>query len=53
MNGNPSAQGFQDFAMYGENDTLTNIGLTGLGTRIRDPGAVPQCKFWQDATYYM
>jgi carboxylesterase type B len=53
INGNPSAQGYQDFAMYGENDTLTNIDLTGLGTRIRDPGAVPQCKFWQDAPYYM
>jgi carboxylesterase type B len=45
--------GTVDFAIYGENDTLTNIGLTGLGTRMRDPGAVPQCKFWQEAPYYM
>ncbi|KAE9379793.1 alpha/beta-hydrolase [Stipitochalara longipes BDJ] len=52
MTGNPTAVGYQDFVTYGQNVTLTNIGLTGLGTRMKDPGAVPQCKFWQDAPFY-
>jgi carboxylesterase type B len=53
MNGKPTAEGYQTFTFYVQNDTLTNIGLTGLGSRMRDPGAVPQCKFWQEAPYYM
>lgn len=53
MTGTPTAEGYQEFTLYGQNATLTNIGLTGLGSRMRDPGAVPQCKFWQEASYYM
>lgn len=53
MNGKPTSEGYQDFVIYGQNDTLTNIGLSGLGTRMKDPGAVPQCKFWVEAPYYM
>jgi carboxylesterase type B len=53
MTGTPTAEGYQEFILYGQNATLTNIGLKGLGSRMRDPGAVPQCKFWQEASYYM
>ncbi len=52
MTGRPTAEGYQDFALYGQQDTVTNIGTTGLGTQLKDPGAVPQCKFWQEAPYY-
>jgi hypothetical protein len=52
ITGNPTAQGFQDFTIYGQQDTVTNIGLTGLGTQIKDPGAVPACQFWQEAPFY-
>jgi len=52
MTGKPTSPGYQDFVMYGQNDTLTNIGLTGLGTPMKDPGAVAQCKFWDEAPYY-
>jgi carboxylesterase type B len=53
ITGKPTAQGYRDFAIYGQNDTVTNIALTGLGTQLRDPGAVPQCEFWNKAPYYM
>lgn len=53
MTGKPAAQGYRDFVNYGKNDTVTNIGLTGLGTQMRDPGAVPQCKFWNEAPYFV
>ena len=52
ITGKPTAQGSQDFTIYGQQDTVTNIGVTGLGTQIKDPGAVPACQFWQEAPFY-
>ena len=50
--GKATASGFNDFAVYSSQDTANNIGLTGLGTQIKDPGAVSACSFWQQAPYY-
>jgi hypothetical protein len=52
ITGKPTAQGSQDFTIYGQQDTVTNIGLTALGAQIKDPGAVSACQFWQDAQFY-
>jgi carboxylesterase type B len=52
MTGKPTAEGFPDFSMYGQQDTVTNIGDTGLGTQLTDPGVVPACKFFIEAPYY-
>jgi hypothetical protein len=52
MTGKPTSPGYQDFVMYGQNATLTNIGLIGFVTRMKDPRAVAQHKFWQEAPFY-
>jgi carboxylesterase type B len=52
VTGKPTALGSQDFTIYGQQDTVTNIGLTALGAQIKDPGAVPACQFWQEAPFY-
>jgi carboxylesterase type B len=52
MTGEPTMDGYQDFVMYGKNATLSNIGLTGIGNWMKDPGAVLNCKFWDEALYY-
>lgn len=52
MTGRPMAEGSLPFLMYGQNDTATNIDVSNLGRRIRDPAAKEVCDFWNSAPYY-
>ncbi|KAE9368269.1 prolyl oligopeptidase-like protein, partial [Stipitochalara longipes BDJ] len=54
MRGKPTAEGFPDFVLYDENETVTNIDTSGLGMQIKDPAAKPlQCAFWDAAPYFV
>lgn len=54
MTGKPTAEGFLDFELYGQNETVTDIDISGLGTHIKDPAAKPlQCAFWDAAPYFV
>ena len=54
MTGAPSAAayGLLAFERYGENGTVTDIDVTGLGRRERDPALGGHCAFWNAAPYY-
>ena len=49
--GETSFAGLRRFIPYGDNATASNIGVSQLGARVRDPAARPQCKFWRAAQY--
>jgi len=53
MTGKPTAEGYQDFVTYGENATLSNIGMTGLGTRIERPWGSAAVQILERSAYYV
>lgn len=52
MTGTPSAEGYQTFSKYGQNNTITLINFYGLGSHEADPAASSACQFWAQAPYY-
>ncbi|EMR87519.1 putative carboxylesterase family protein [Botrytis cinerea BcDW1] len=57
MTGIPTAEGFQNPILYGNNHTVSSISTKtllepALGQQVPDPGAQKQCDFWLEAPYY-
>lgn len=49
--GNPNEKGVPFFPMYGGNDTVQVLNVTGI-SQARDPVANARCDWWQKALYY-
>ena len=51
INGAPSAPGFPQFPLYGNDSEVINLNLSSI-TEFKDPSANERCAWWQKGLVY-